>query len=101
MLHARLLSIMRQEVTFRRLNLSSYGKKRIEGMILQGMQRMKTMGADNHPSHTMKAEKNLKGLIVYLADYSKKTGTFPHLSETDFDAAMRESPAFWPFCSAG
>lgn len=101
MLQARLFSVMRQELSFKKLQLSSYCVKKVESLILQGSQRMKTMGADTNPGHTMRAEQNLKALIRHLSDAANKAGTHPTLSETDFDNAVRNAPAFWPFTAAG
>ena len=101
MLQNRLFSIMRREIIFRKLQLSPYCQKQIENLIRQGIVRMELMKADKNPGHTMKAEQNLRGLITYLVDCSKKAGTFPALSESEYDAAMRNPPALWPYCSSG
>lgn len=101
MLQVRLFSIMRQEIQFRKLQLAPYCKKNIESMVRHGIARMKMMDADKHPGHIMKAEQNLKALVVYLGEYARKAGTFPSLSESDYDNAMRNCPALWPYCSSG
>lgn len=92
---------MRQEMESQKLQLSSYCVKQVESLIHQGIVRMQTMNVDKNPGHTINAEQNLKSLIAYLSNYSKRAGTFPALSESDYDSAMRNPPPAWPFCSAG
>jgi hypothetical protein len=101
MLQNRLITLMRREINSRKLQPSPYCVKQIEGLIRQGIVRMQTMNADKNPGHVMKAEQNIKGLVAFLAEHARKARTFPTLGENEYDAAMRNPPALWPFCSAG
>jgi hypothetical protein len=101
MLQARLQSILRREVESQNLQLTSYGVQKLESLIGQGMERMRINHAVDHPSYVMRAERNLAALIKYFCDYSRDVGTFPSLSNSDFDDALTASPTFWPFRSSG
>ena len=101
MLRVRLTSIMRREIEFRKLQLSPYCVAQLESLIRQGIVRMELIDAHKNPGHTMRAETNIKALIAYLVGCSKDAGTFPVLSESEYDAAMRSPPPLWPFCAAG
>jgi hypothetical protein len=55
----------------------------------------------DHQGYVTQAEQNLKSLIKYFCDYSRDLGTFPTLSDSDFNAALSSCPIFWPYCSTG
>jgi len=99
MLKPRLLIIMQRELDSEGLQLTPYCVQQIEQLVIHGVGRLQLNKADNHPSHVINAEHNLKALIQYLGNYSRNEGTFPNLDNAGFDAAMRNSPPFWPYCS--
>ena len=92
---------MRRELDFQQLQLSSYCTQQIESLIGQGLSRMQLANALNNAGFVMRAERNLKGLVRYLGKHARKVGSYPTLSDKDFDEALRKSPAFWPFCMSG
>jgi hypothetical protein len=100
MLQPRLISIMQRELKSRNLELSPYCVQQIEQLIGQGVQRMRVNNAIDHAGHVMQAERNLRALIKYFSDYSRNRGTFPNLSQADFDAALLSCPTIWPYCSS-
>ena len=101
MLQARLFSIMRRELDIQKLRLSPYCVNNMESVIRQGIARMRVIGADNHPGQALQAEQNLRALVGYLGKCSRDAGTFPALSENDYDSAMRNCPAYWPYSTSG
>lgn len=101
MLQSRLLLVMQRELDSQGLQLSPYCVQQIEQLVSRGLERMRNNKAADHPSHQMNAERNLKALVKYFCNYSKEVGTFPQLTISDFDTAVRTSPAYWPYCSAG
>lgn len=92
---------MRQELEFLRLQFSPYCVQQIEQMIGNGIKRMKVNNTIDHAGYALQAERNLKALIKYFADYAKNQGTFPNLNEKDFDTAMHTCPILWPFSGSG
>ena len=92
---------MQRELELQRLQLPVYCTQQMELMIANGVQRMRVNKALDHAGHVLQAERNLRALVKYLCDFSRKEGTFPTLTETSFDAAMGSCPTFWPFCSTG
>lgn len=54
-----------------------------------------------HSGYVMQAEQNLKALIEYFCKFSRELGTFPELSNRQFDTALRNSPILWPYCTSG
>lgn len=100
MLQTRLASIMQRELQAQNLQLSPYCTQQIERMMGLGLQRLKINKANEHAGHVLQAEQNLKSLIRYFSNYSREVGSYPTLSNADFDAAVIASPTFWPFCSS-
>jgi len=92
---------MQRELDSQGLQFSPYCTQQIEQLVSRGLERMRNNKATEHPSHLMNAERNLKALIKYFSNYSKEVGSFPQLSVSDFDTALRTSPAYWPYCSSG
>jgi len=88
---------MQRELRAQELQLSPYCTQQIEQLISQGVQRMVVQKSNDHPGHVMSAERNLKFLVKYLADCSQKLGTFPRLSNIDFDTALNNAPTYWPY----
>jgi len=97
----RLKGIMQRELENLQLELSLYCTKQIENLISRGIKRMKMNNTLDHAGYAMEAERNLATLIRYFHEYSKKLETFPKLSETDFDAALRNCPTLWPYSTSG
>jgi hypothetical protein len=100
MLQARLMVIMQRELDTSRLQLSPYCKKQIEQLVTRAVTRMHNNKVADNPGRLMNAERNLRALVKYLHDHSQATGSFPRLTDTDFDTAMRVCPTFWPYCSS-
>ena len=101
MLQPRLLNIIHRELRVQQLEVSPSCAQQIEQLVNNGVQRMRLNKADEHAGHIMQAEQNLRALIKYLGDYARDTGTFPKLSDTDFDTALNRCPTLWPFWSSG
>lgn len=101
MLQSRLIGIMQRELESQNLQLPIYCTQQIEKMVSYAVQRMRTHKVIDHAGHIMQAERNLKSLVTYLCDCSQRAGTWPSLSNSDFDAAMSNCPNFWPYCSSG
>lgn len=101
MLQSRLLSIVQRELDSQNLLLSPYGSQQIEVLITQGVERMRNNKVDEHPGRLMNAEQNLKSLVKYLRKYATDVGSYPQLSNADFDDAMRNCPTYWPYCASG
>ena len=101
MLQSRLMIIMQRELDSQNLLPDPYCTQQIERLVTQGVERMRNNNAADHPGRVMNAEQNLKSLVKYICDYSKNMGTFPQLSQSHFDAAMRSCPTLWPYCTAG
>lgn len=101
MLQQRLLTLMRQELESLQLQFSPHCTQRIEQLILNGIKRMRTNKTLDHPGYILQAQRNLKDLIKYFSDYSRKVGTYPSLGDTDFDTALRTCPTLWPYSTSG
>ena len=97
----RLLSVMKRELESQNLQLSQYGEQQIEGLVSNGVQRMRFNSATDSASYNLRAEQNLRSLIRYLCDHARDLETFPKLSNSHFDAALIACPAFWPYSSSG
>ena len=81
--------------------LSPYCVQQIEVLVTQGVERMRNNNLADNPGRLMNAEQNLKSLVKYLRNYANEVGSYPHLSNADFDAALRNCPTFWPYCASG
>jgi hypothetical protein len=92
---------MQRELDSQNLQLSVYCTQQMEQLVSNGLQRMRANKAIDNAGHVMHAERNMRALVKYLCDYSRKAGTFPSLSNSSFDAAMSSCPTFWPYCSSG
>ena len=92
---------MQRELDSNGLQLSPYCVRQIEQLVIRGVQRMRNNKADEHPGQVLNAERNLRSLIKYFQDYSREAGTFPQLTNSGFEAALRVCPTFWPYCSSG
>ncbi len=92
---------MRRELEISQLQLSPYCAKQLEGLVRTGLKPRRISNTLDHAGYVMQAERNLPGLIKYLNDYSRRTGTFPDLSDNNFDSASRNSPTFRPYCAGG
>jgi len=101
MLQSRLASILQRELQHQKLQLSTYCTQQIEQLLGQGIQRMSLQKSADNPAHVMRAERNLKHFIKYLSDYSRELGSYPTLSNSDFDTALNSSPTFWPYRAGG
>jgi hypothetical protein len=97
MLQTRLLGIMQLELRSQNLELSQYCMQQIEKLVSQGIQRMHINSAVGHGRYVMRAERNLRLLIKHLTDHSRSLGTFPNLSDSDFDTALNKCPTLWPY----
>ena len=91
---------MQRELQSQSLQLSPGCAQQIEQLVGHGVQRMHINNAGSHAGHVLQAERNLKLLIRYFSDYSRNSGTFPMLNDSDFDAALLACPTFWPYCSS-
>ncbi len=101
MLKAKLNRIMKQELEFLELQLGPYCIQQLEQAIGNGIRRMEINNSSSHPGYVLQAEQNLKSLIRYYSGYAENIGTFPLLSELDFDAAQRSAPGLWPYSTSG
>jgi hypothetical protein len=101
MLQSRLLSIIHRELRAQQLEVSPSCAQQVEQLVNNGVQRLRLNKAHEHAGHIMQAEQNLRALIGYLGDYAREMGTFPRLSDADFDAALKRCPTLWPFWSSG
>ena len=95
----RLMTILAREVSSSQFRPSSYVEGQFKKMIAQGVTRMRINKAVDQPGHVIRAENNLKALVRYFSDYSRKVGSFPTLSDTNFDHALRDCPSLWPYRS--
>jgi hypothetical protein len=100
MLQRQLLNIMKRELQEAGLQFSPYCMQQIEGMVGHAIQRMRTGNVIDHAGHVMSAERNLRSLIKYFCNYAREVGSFPKLSNSDFDAALLDCPTFWPYRSS-
>jgi hypothetical protein len=98
-LKARLMTILAREMSSSQFKPSSYVDGQFKKMIGQGVTRMRINKAIDQPGHVLRAEKNLKALVKYFADYARKVGTFPTLSDANFDRALMDCPSLWPYRS--
>ena len=98
-LKARVTTIFAREISSSQFKPSSYVEGQFKKMIGQGVTRMRINKAVDQPGHVIRAEKNLKALIKYFADYSRKVGTYPSLSDANFDHALKDCPSLWPYRS--
>ena len=96
----KLSSILQRELDSQMLQVSPYGLQQIEGLMSRAIQRMRNSKVDENPGRVLNAEQSLKMLVRYLADHARQQGTFPMLSDSNFDHALRESPTFWPYTSS-
>ena len=101
MLQSRLAGIMQRELETQSLQLSDYCTQQIQQLIGNGVNRMRTSKVLDHAGHVMQAERNLRSLVKYFSDYSRTAGSYPHLSTSQFDAALSSCPTLWPYCSSG
>jgi hypothetical protein len=97
----RLKGIMRRELETSQLELSPYCMRQIEQLVGRGIKRMKMNNTLERPGYFMEAERNLVTLIRYFDEYSRNLGTFPQLGDSEFDAALRNCPALWPYSTSG
>lgn len=100
-LQSRLAVTMQRELDSQNLQLSPYCLQQIEILVGRGVERMRNSNATDNPGYVMNAERNLKSLVKYFADYSRNKGSYPRLTRSDFDHALRSSPTYWPYCSSG
>jgi len=100
MLQTRLLSIMRRELQTQNLQLSIDCTQQIEQLVRRGIDRMRTGRVLDHAGHVIQAERNVKLLIKYFCDFARDAGTFPRLSNADFQKALIACPTIWPYCSS-
>ena len=98
-LKARLLSIMRRELTSQEFKPTLYCERQIESLVSHGVTRMRINNVVDRSSHIIRAEQNLKSLISYFAKYSREVGTFPTISNSAFNNALNDCPTLWPFHS--
>jgi hypothetical protein len=99
-MHSRLLRIMRREFDSQGLNLPSSCRNQLERMVSHGVTRMRVSNALDSPSHVIQAEKNLRLMVRYFSDYSKKTGSYPTLKDSDFRNGLLDCPTYWPYWSS-
>lgn len=100
MLQSKLLNIMQRELQSQNLQLSSDCQRQIEQMVRHGVQRMRINRAMDHAGHVIQAERNMRLLVRYFCDYARNLGTFPKLSNSDFNRALSACPTLWPFSSS-
>lgn len=97
----RLNAVIRQELDQHQLQISSYCMKQLEGLVGNGIKRMTMSKVADHSGYQMQAERNLRSLIEYFVKHAKQVGSFPALSDGDFDSALRTCPTLWPFSTSG
>jgi hypothetical protein len=97
----RLRAIMKRELEFSQLQLNSYCMNQLENLMRHGINRMTTAKVLDNAGYSLQAERNLRSLIEYFSSYSKSEGTFPQLSDSQFDIALRNCPTLWPFSASG
>ena len=78
---------------------SSYCEGQFKKMVGNGVTRMRINNAIEQPGYVLRAEKNLKTLVKYFSDYARKVGSFPTLSNSAFDNALKDCPSLWPYRS--
>jgi hypothetical protein len=98
-LKARLMTILAREMSSSQFQPSSYVDGQFKKMIGQGVTRMRINKAIDQPGHVIRAENNLKALVKYFSDYARKVGSFPTLSNANFDHALKDCPSLWPYRS--
>ena len=98
-LKTRLMGIMAREMASLRFQPSSYCDGQLRKLVHQGITRMRINKAIDQPGHVIRSEQNLKAMVRYFVEYSHKVGTFPTLSNTGFDDALKDCPGFWPYRS--
>lgn len=98
-LKARLMNSLSRELAALQFQPSSYCEGQFKKMVSNGVTRMRINKAIDQPGHVLRAEKNLKALLKYFADYARKVGSFPTLSNSAFDNAIKDCPALWPYRS--
>ena len=98
-LKARLMTIMAREMSALQFKPSSYVDGQFKKMIGHGVTRMRINKAVDQPGHVIRAEKNVKALVRYFSDYARKVGSFPTLSDAQFEHALKDCPALWPYRS--
>ncbi len=91
---------MQREVETCGVRLPPYALQQVETLVNQGLERMRRTKAVDHPGLVINAERNLRRLVRYLAEYAREAGSFPELEPRQFDAAMRSCPAFWPYSTS-
>ena len=96
-LKARLLGVMRRELSAQEFRPSPYCERQIGVMVSHVVTRMRINNVVDQPSHIIRAEQNLRALVKYFSKYSRDVGTFPALSNSAFDTALNECPTLWPF----
>ena len=92
---------MQRELESRGMELPLYCTQQIEQMVSRAMLRMQANRVIDHAGHVLQAERNLVSLIEYFCEYSREIGSYPRLSNSDFDAALHSCPSFWPYSSSG
>jgi hypothetical protein len=93
----RLLRIMTQEMSSLRFQPTSHCEGQIRKLVGHGVTRMRINNAVDNPGQTIRAEQNLRALVKYFSNYAESVGTFPTLSDSAFENALKDCPSFWPF----
>lgn len=96
---SRLMNVMSQEMSSVQFQPSSYIDGQFRKMVSQGVTRMRINNAVDNPSYTIRAETNMKTLVKYFSEYSRKVGTFPTMSNAAFNNALKDCPSLWPYRS--
>ena len=91
---------MRRELQSQNLELTPDCTNQIEQLVRVGVQRMQINNAQNHAGHVIQAERNLKSLVRHFCDYARDVGSFPRLSNSDFQRALTTCPTIWPYRSS-
>lgn len=90
---------MAREFAMHEFRPSGYCEGQFMKMVGQGITRMRINKAIDQPGHVIRAEKNMKVMVKYFSDYSRRVGTYPSLTNTAFDDALKDCPALWPYRS--
>lgn len=96
---ARMLRVLRHELSAQDFQASRYCEGQLKMLVGQGVSRLRLNNAIEDASLILRAESSLRSLVRYFSQYSKDVGTFPSLSNTQFNTALNECPTFWPFRS--
>ncbi len=96
-LRARLIGIMKRQMSSNDFHPTSYCEYQFEKLVGQGVERMRINNAVDQVSKVIQAESNLRHLIDYFCNYSKDVGTYPVLNDDAFDSALISCPPLWPY----